>query len=184
MNFDDTLRSRFGYDGGDSEKGWPGLTSEVLDRHFRAWLSAERDFALGRYQSILSAPDARGIDYDYSASGKTKPTYAAVRITDLLKSVTSQYRKLRRFSQKVRFLIDIQQEILDQYHALLLDSLEAYSTLNSTVARTLQGVTKDQLAALEGTGALETLCRVLGSSDHIVNTLKVWGNEEVCSPVR
>ena len=37
----------------------------------------------------------------------------------------------------------------------------------------------EQQAALEGTGALETLCRVLGSADHIVATLKDWSNEEV-----
>ncbi|KAI0127835.1 TIP-1 family-domain-containing protein [Xylariales sp. AK1849] len=177
MKFDDTVRIRFDYDGGDVENGWPGLTSEVLDKHFRDWLQAEKDFALERFHTILSSPDARNIDYDYSGAGKMKPTYGTVRVTDLLKSVTTQYERVRRLPHKVRFLIDIQQEILDQYHARLLDSLEAYSTLTSTVARTLQGVSKEQLAALEGTGALETLCKVLGSSDHIVNTLKTWGNE-------
>jgi hypothetical protein len=180
MSLDDTLRSRFNYDGGDPENGWPGLTSEVLDKYFREWLQAEKDFALERFRTIMNEPDARNIDYDYTGAGKMKPTYGAVRVTDLLKSVTTQYEGVRRLPHKVRFLIDIQQEILDRYHVRLRDSLEAYSTLTSTVARTLQGVSKDQLAALEGTGAFETLCKVLGSSDHIINTLKAWGNEEVC----
>ncbi|KAK8091643.1 hypothetical protein PG997_002004 [Apiospora hydei] len=178
MDFDDTIRSRFSYDGGDPENGWPGITSEVLDQYFREWLKFEKEFALERYQTINNSSDARSIDYDYSGPGKMKPTYGAVRVTDLLRSVTSQYERVRRLPHKIRFLIDIQQEILDQYHSRLLDSLEAYASLTSTVARTLQGVSKEQLAQLEGTGALEALCKVLGSADHIVSTLSDWGNEE------
>ncbi|ETS83986.1 hypothetical protein PFICI_05862 [Pestalotiopsis fici W106-1] len=177
MTFDETLRTRFDYDGGDSQNGWSGLASEILDKHFRDWLQAEKDFALERFRTIINSADARNIDYDYSGPGKMKPTYGAVRVTDLLKSVTASYQRVRRLPHKTRFLIDIQQEILDQYHARLVDSLEAYATLTSSVARTLQGVSKEQLAALEGTGGMETLCKVLGSADHIINTLKAWGNE-------
>jgi hypothetical protein len=179
MNLDDELRSRFNYDGGDQERGWAGLTSEVLDKHFDVWLKAEKEFALERFRAILNSADARNIDYDYSTPGKMKPTYGAVRMTDLLRSVTSQYERVRRFSHKLRFLIDIQLEILDEYHDRLKDSLDAYYTITSTLGRTLHGVTREQAAALEGTGAFETLCKVLGSSDHIVATLKDWSNEEV-----
>lgn len=178
MTFDERLRSGFAYDGGDIEEGWAGLTSEVLSQHFRTWLDAEKKFALERYQAIMTSPDARSIDYDFAATGKTKPTFAAVRITDLLRSVTAQYERVRRFSHKLRFLIDIQLTILDEYHDQLRGTLEAYLSITSTVGRAF-GVTKEQLAALEGTGALETLCKVYGSADHIVNTLRDWSNEEV-----
>ncbi|KAL2171786.1 hypothetical protein VTG60DRAFT_1784 [Thermothelomyces hinnuleus] len=177
MTFDERLRSGFAYDGGDAEEGWAGLTSEVLSQHFRTWLEAEKKFALERYQTIMSTPDARNIDYDFAATGKTKPTFAAVRVTDLLRSVTAQYERVRRFSHKLRFLIDIQLTILDEYHDQLRGTLEAYLSITSTVGRAF-GVTKEQLAALEGTGALETLCKVYGSADHIVNTLRDWSNEE------
>ena len=179
MNLDDDLRTRFNYDGGDPDRGWAGLTSEVLAEHFDAWLQVEKDFALERFHTIMVSPDARNIDYDYSAPGKMKPTFGAVRITDLLRTVTTQYERIRRFSHKLRFLIDIQLAILDEYHDRLRDSLEAYYSITSTLGRTLHGVTKEQLAALEGTGAFEVLCRVLGSSDHVVATLKDWSNEEV-----
>lgn len=179
LDLDDELRSRFDYDGGDPVRGWGGLTSEVLDKHFDFWLTAEKEFALERFQVILNSADARQIDYDYSGPGKMKPTFAAVRIADLLKSVTTQYDRVRRFSHKLKFLIDIQLEILDRYHDRLRDSLEAYSAITSTLGRTLHGVTKEQLAAMEGTGALETLCKVLGSTDHIITTLEIWSNEEV-----
>lgn len=178
MTFDERLRSGFTYDGGDAEEGWGGLTSEVLSQHFRTWLEAEKKFALERYQAIMAAPDARNIDHDFAGTGKTKPTFAAVRVTDLLRSVTTQYERVRRFSHKLRFLIDIQLTILDEYHDHLRGTLEAYLSITSTVGRAF-GVTKEQLAALEGTGALETLCKVYGSADHIVNTLKDWSNEEV-----
>lgn len=179
MDLDDEIRSRFNYDGGDPDRGWAGLTSEVLEKHFDDWFKAEKDFALERYHAIMNSSDARNIDYDYSSIGKMKPTYGAVRVTDLLKSVTSQYERVRRFSHKLRFLIDIQLHILDDYHDRFKDSLDAYYTINSTLGRTLHGVTKEQAAALEGTGAFESLCKVLGSSDHIITTLKDWSNEEV-----
>lgn len=179
MTFDETIRTRFDYDSGDAEKGWGGLTSEVLDKHFDAWLTAEKDFALARFREIRSSKEARNIDYEYNGPGKMKPTYGAVRVTDLLRSVTTQYERIRRFSHKLRFLIDIQIAILDEYHDLLRDSLEAYYSMTSAVGRTLHGVTKEQLAELEGTGALETLCKVIGSADHIINSLRDWSNEEV-----
>ncbi|KAI2465961.1 TIP-1 family-domain-containing protein [Annulohypoxylon bovei var. microspora] len=178
MDLDDEIRSRFNYDGGDPDQGWAGLTSEVLEKHFDDWFKAEKDFALERYHVIMNSFDARNIDYDYSGSGKMKPTLGAVRVTDLLKSVTSQYERVRRFSHKLRFLIDIQLDILDDYHDRFKDSLDTYYTINSTLGRTLHGLTKEQAAALEGTGAFESLCKVLGSSDHIIATLKDWSNEE------
>lgn len=178
MTFDENLRTRFNYDGGDAERGWGGLTSEVLDKHFEKWLQAEKDFALERFNGIMDSQDARNIDYEYYGPGKTKPTYGAVRITDLLRSITTQYERIRRFSHKLRFLVDIQLAILDDFHDRLRGSLEAYYSVTSVVGRSLHGVTKGQLAAMEGTGAFETLCKVYGSSDHVVNTLKDWSNEE------
>ncbi|KAH6686818.1 RINT-1 family protein [Plectosphaerella plurivora] len=178
MTFDENVRLRFSYDGGDSENGWPGLTTEVLEKYFEPWFSAEKEFAMERFQVIISSPDARNIDYDYTTTGKTKPTYGATRTIDLLRSITTQYQRVRKFKHRIQFLIGIQVEILDQYHDRLRGSLEAYQALNSTVGRTLHGVTKEQQAALEGTGALETLCKVFGSADHVVGTLKDWSNEE------
>ncbi|KAL7810085.1 TIP-1 family domain-containing protein [Trichoderma aethiopicum] len=178
MTLDETIRSRFNYDGGDPEKGWAGLSESVLDRHFDVWFQAERSFALERFEVIMESRDARKIDYDYSLPGKMKPTFAAVQITDLLRVVTTKYERLRKVKQKLKFLTDIQLDILDAYHDRLRSSLEAYQALTSTLGRTIHGVTKEQLAALEGTGALETLCKVIGSADHIASTLAEWGDEE------
>ncbi|KAL7951528.1 TIP-1 family domain-containing protein [Trichoderma barbatum] len=178
MNLDENIRSRFNYDGGDPENGWAGLSESVLETYFHAWFQAERSFALERFEVIMESRDGRKIDYDYSVPGKMKPTYAAVQITDLLRVVTTKYERLRQVKQKLKFLTDIQLDILDGYHDRLRSSLEAYQSLTSTLGRTIHGVTKEQLVALEGTGALETLCKVIGSADHITNTLTEWGDEE------
>jgi hypothetical protein len=69
--------------------------------------------------------------------------------------------------------------ILDKYHNRLRDSLDAYQSITSTVGRTLHGVTKEQKAALEGTGGLESLCKVYGSAEHIILTLHGWSNNLV-----
>ncbi|OLN96056.1 RAD50-interacting protein 1 [Colletotrichum chlorophyti] len=178
MTFDENIRSKFNYDGGNPDQGWPGLATETLQEWFEPWFQAEKVFAMERFQAIMATPDARHIDYDYAGIGKTKPTFGAVRVTDLLRSITAQYERVRTFKHKIRFLIGIQLDILDEYHDRLRGSLEAYQAITSTVGRTLHGVTKEQLAALEGTGGLESLCKVYGSADHVVNTLKEWGNEE------
>jgi hypothetical protein len=176
LGFDATLAQQFGYD----VDGDGGVADAVLLSCFDQWFEAEKEFALERYRGIVEAPDARQMDYDFGAGGRTCPTHAAVRIMDLIKTVTGLYDQTRRFGHKIRFLIGIQVEILDRYHDRLRESLEAYYAMTSTVGRTLHGITRDQLAAVEGTRGLETLCKVFGSADHVVGTLKEWSNEEVC----
>ncbi|RDA91283.1 hypothetical protein CP533_6306 [Ophiocordyceps camponoti-saundersi (nom. inval.)] len=171
LAFDDEVRTRFDYD--DAH-----LAADVLDHHFDAWFRVERSLALERFEAIMESQDARRIDYDYAPAGKMKPTFAAIRVLDLLRAVTSKYERLRKLRHKTRFLVDIQLDILDAYHDRLRGSLEAYQSMTSTLGRTLHGATKEQLAALEGTGALETLCKVIGSADRVASTLSEWSDDE------
>ena len=177
MKFDEGLREIFGYDGGDSRLGWNGLTWEVLDMWFLRWLTVEKEFALERYQDIIKSKDSFKIDYDSTGPKRTKPTYGAPKVTDLIGNITKNYQSLKNFSFKLRFLIDIQLAILDEYHNLLRDSLDAYVAMTSTVGRALHGVTKEQQASVHGTNGLESLCKVYGSSEHVINTLHDWSNE-------
>lgn len=178
MTFDEEIRLRFNYDGGDAENGWPGLTGEVLETHFDDWFKVEREMAMERFEQIIESQDGRKIDYDYASAGKMKPTFAAVRLTELLRTVTGKIEGLRKLKHKIRFLTDIQLDILDGYHDRLRGSLESYQAITSTLGRTLHGVTREQLAALEGTGAFEALCKVIGSSDHVANALAEWSDDE------
>jgi hypothetical protein len=112
-------------------------------------------------------------------SGKTRPTYGATRVADLIDNVTKSYSKIRKFSQKVRFLIEIQLEILDQYQGRLTESLDAYHMITNPVARKLHGISKEQQAELWGIRGIKSLCKVYGSADFMINTLREWSDSEV-----
>ena len=179
FEFDETIRVKFNYDAGNAQFGWKGIAWDVLETYFDQWLQAEKDFALGRYRQIIKSPDR--IDYDSSSQGKTKYTSVVAQVTDLLMTVTNSYKPIRRFRNKMSFLIEIQAEILDQYHGRLNDSLDAYQTIKSPLARRLHGVSKEMMTEVEGVAGLESLCKVYGSAEHIITTLNDWSNDEVRS---
>lgn len=81
------------------------------------------------------------------------------------------------FSQKLRFLIDIQIDIFDKFHVRLHSSLEAYLNLTSSIARTVQGVSKEDQAEVQGLGGLERLCRVYGSSEFLEKKMRDWSDD-------
>lgn len=135
------------------------------------------------------------MDYDSVESGATKPTKAAIRVNDLLETITGRrkpdiaiklvlisfftdrYQPLSSFSQKLRFLIDIQIAIFDKFHSRLHSSLEAYLTLTSTIARTVQGVSKEEQAEVDGLGGIERLCRVYGSAEYLEKKMRDWSDD-------
>jgi RAD50-interacting protein 1 len=130
------------------------------------------------YRGIIQSPDTGLIDYDSTMPGKTRPTFGATRVADLIDTVTNSYDKLRKFSHKMRFLIEIQAEILDQYQGRLSESLDAYSTITNPVARKFHGISREQQAELEGIKGLESLCKVYGSAEYIINVLHEWSDSE------
>ena len=179
MSFDTSLREEWAYDGGNSMEGWKGITWEVLVKKscFARWLEVEKNFALSRYQTIIEAPESFETDYDSVNSNATKPTYAAIRVNDLLETITDRYRPLPSFQQKVQFLIDIQIAIFDLFHARLRDSLSAYQTLTSSIGRNLQGASRETQAELRGIGGLERLCRIYGSAEYLEKKMRDWSDD-------
>ena len=81
------------------------------------------------------------------------------------------------FKQKLHFLIDIQIAIFDEFHNRLNSSLERYLTVASSVARTIQGVTKEEQAQIEGLSGLERLCRVYGSAEYLEKKMRDWSDD-------
>ncbi len=98
-------------------------------------------------------------------------------MNDLLETITDRYRPLTTFSQKLRFLIDIQITIFDRFHSRLNDSLEAYLTITSSIVRTVQGVSRESQAELQGLGGLERLCRVYGSAEYLEKKMRDWSDD-------
>jgi hypothetical protein len=181
INFDTSLQEDWGYDGSNGMEGWKGISWEVLVKKdwFGRWLQVEKDFALSRYQAIIDVADSGEIDHDSIETGHTKPTKAAIRVNDLLETITERYRPLSSFSQKLRFLIDIQITIFDKFHDRLNSSLEAYLAMTSTIGRTVQGASLAGQAPpnLSGLAGLDRLCRVFGSSEYLEKKMLDWSDD-------
>ncbi|KAF2100011.1 hypothetical protein NA57DRAFT_55943 [Rhizodiscina lignyota] len=179
MKFDSTIREEWGYDGGYGEDGWKGLVWEVLvlKDWFPKWLQVEKDFALARYQTIIDDPFTGELDFDSLGQGETKPTKAAIRVNDLLETITDRYRDLPSFTQKLRFLIDIQISIFDRFHSRLHGSLEAYLTMTSSLGRTVQGISREEQEKLQGVAGLDRLCRVYGSAEYLERMMRDWSDD-------
>jgi hypothetical protein len=179
MAFDTTLQDNFGYTPTSPSMPWRGLADFLLDTcgYSDQWISVEREFALSRYQSIVESAEAHELDYDSVASDATKPTKAAIRVNDLLDTITDRYRTLSSFSQKLRFLIDIQIAIFDQFYGRLRSSLEAFVTMTSSLGRRMQGVSKEDQTELQGAKGLDHLCRVFGSADYLEHAMRDWSDD-------
>ncbi|KAE8382602.1 TIP-1 family-domain-containing protein [Aspergillus bertholletiae] len=177
MNFDNEIRESWNYlPDPYTEDNWKGMTWEVLTEQgwFERWLQVEKDFALARYKEIVDTPDSGHIDYDGVDRSATKPTKAAIRVNDLLETITERYQPLSSFGQKLRFLIDIQITIFDQFHERLHSALEAYLAMTSTIGRTVQSADG---SSVEGVAGLERLSRVFGSAEYLEKKMEDWSNE-------
>lgn len=184
LQFDSTIQNDWRYDPStvvNSSQSWRGLASEVLavPSNFDHWLSVEHQFALSRYESIQSDSNAYKLDFDAvsSLANTSVPTTTALRIYDLLSSVIAIYRDLPSFSHRLRFLITIQIDILDRFHAYLSSAIEAYVTRTSSLGRTMQGVSAEELADLQGLGGLDRLARAYGSSEYLRRTMHDWSDD-------
>ncbi|KIV97350.1 hypothetical protein PV10_01112 [Exophiala mesophila] len=176
MLFDSSIRDSWGYIPIPRMLGdWRGVTWDLLYTHgyFQSWLTVERDFALSRYNNIRDDREGREIDFDAEA-GQTKPTKTAIRIADLLETITDRYRALNSFSYKIRFLIDIQIHILEEYHRHLADMLQAYVATTHTAGRLLQGQTESDAFGLKG---LELITKIYGSAEFLQRKLSDWSDD-------
>lgn len=179
--FDTTLQETYAYTPTSLDTPWRGLSHFLLTDcgHFTRWLSAEKDFALQRYMAIVASSDAGDLDYDAVSADLPKPTASALRVNDLLETITARYRPLASFRQKLRFLLEIQIEIFDLYHRRLADALQAYLTATSGLARTLQTTLakEDPAADLQGVRGLDRLARVFGSADYLERAMRDWSDD-------
>jgi hypothetical protein len=227
MSFDTTIREEWRYDGGFGLEGWKGLSWEFLVQAdwFGRWLQVEKDctaprsdqqdpksvlnfrilnanlrtVALSRYQNIVEAPDFGDLDFESVDPKATKPTKGAIRVNDLLETITGRdavvsdsdnsqlivctdrYRPLTSFSQKLRFVMDIQIAIFDKLHERLQSNLEAYLTMTTSFGRAVGGVTKEEQDKLLGIEGLERLCKTYGSADYLEKAMRDW-SDDVVSP--
>jgi RAD50-interacting protein 1 len=179
MSFDNTLRDSWAYTPVPHLAfDWKGITWSILSTHdyFNTWLEGEKRFALDRYKDIRDAADSAEFDFDSTGPGSTKPTKGAIRVNDLLETITDRYRELSSFSQKLRFLIDVQLDIFDNYHGHLNDSFQAYLVSTHTAGRLMQGQTKPE-PGIFGLKGLESLCKIFGSAEYLERKMSDWSED-------
>ncbi|GAB7337750.1 hypothetical protein MBLNU457_g3025t1 [Dothideomycetes sp. NU457] len=179
ISFDAKLLEEWNYTPLSPSTPFRGLSHYILSDlgYFRAWFAVERDFALSRYEAIISDANTGLLDYDSVDESMTKPTKAAIRVNDLLETITDRYRPLTSFNQKIKFLIDIQIAVFDRFHSRLNGGLEAYLTRSSTVARTVHGVSSADSAEISGVRGLDRLCRVFGSAEYLEKAMSDWSED-------
>ena len=180
LNFDSTLRNEWRYSPSPSDT-WKGLTWELLTSHgyFDRWLEVEKNFAIARYNTIIDDKSTSSLDFESTtySSHTSVPTIAAMRIHDLLTTITHSYRDIPSFSHRLMFLIDIQIYILDTFHARVHSGLEAYLSMTSSLGRTVQGVSAQDAADLTGVAGLDRLARVYGSAEYLEKAMRDWGDD-------
>lgn len=177
MSFDDTLQQWWTYSPYAGPLGqWKGLTWDMLTKHnyFDAWLLLEKNFALSRYKKIRDDPDSNKIDFEGLEEYRTKPTRGAIRVNDLLETITDRYRRLASFSQKMKFLIDVQLSIFDDYHSHLHGVFQAYRTSSHTAGRMLSGQSAEEAMGQKG---LEALLKIFGSAEYLERKMIDWSDD-------
>lgn len=125
-------------------------------------------------------------DLEKSGDKSVKRTKSAVRLISLLENVTSAYTLVPNVGQKLLFFVDIQLNLLDQYHQRLskaIDSFEALSLIRSVpVPGALPEAVTGVMTSTETGGtvsALHRLYRWWTSARSIVDVLKFWSEDEV-----
>nr|POF15292.1 rad50-interacting protein 1 [Quercus suber] len=179
MSFDTSLQETYAYTPVAPTIPWRGLAFYLLDTldYFPQWLSVEKDFALSRYQAIVAAPDAGEIDYDFVGREDSKPTKMAIRVNDLVETITERYRPLASFSQKLRFLMDIQIEIFDMLYKRLHKDLEQYQAYTAVGSHIISGVSKEEKSDLQGLVGVKRLCSVFSSAEYLERAMRDWSDD-------
>lgn len=176
--FDNQLKERYFYlpYGNDS---WRGVSGDMLANSdwFEQWITNERETSRARYQEIIESSNAFSIDWEAVGPNETKPTISAINLKDLLEGITEHYSSLRSVNYRLRFLLDIQVDLLDRYYEKLRDSIDAFDSMSSSLVRAVGGMSAESEKLVTGINGLERLCRIYGSLEYIASALETWGQD-------
>ncbi|KAI0257312.1 TIP-1 family-domain-containing protein [Lactifluus subvellereus] len=165
---------------------WKGIHEVILGRKewFDRWVEGEKAFALDRYYEILGAKDAWTITDDAAESEDTarsnndiRPTVSARQLKSLVEQVTDRYSPLPNFTQRTRFLIDVQLPLLEGYHGRISSSLDAFESLSSSLVSAVPGALGTTSNGDTWNRGIMRLCKALVSARYISIAMEVWGED-------
>ncbi|KAI9444970.1 TIP-1 family-domain-containing protein [Lactarius indigo] len=173
---------------------WQGVSEVILGRKewFDRWVEGEKTFVLDRYHEILGAKDAWTIVNDATESGDPvssdndlRYTVSARQLKALVEQVTDRYSPLPNFSQRTRFLVDVQLPLLEGYHSRISSSLDAFESLSTSIVRAVPGAlgatsngdNRNRGHPTAGVEGIMRLCKALVSARYISNAMEGWGED-------
>lgn len=200
--FDQRLRNAYQYnpyveasavasdDAASGPPQWSGLTGDVMLNQSRDglapvalnWLSLESQLARLRFDDeIVGAANAFDIDLDYtgSAAAATRPTFLAFNLLKLFDNLTTHYRTLSIVKYQLKYVSNIQLDLLDAYCNAL--ALQLHSTTSAKARRVLKFMPGAGAADAVGDadGALAHLCLVWCLAQFLLDKMELWSEELV-----
>ncbi|KAG0258034.1 hypothetical protein BG011_003571 [Mortierella polycephala] len=179
LRFDKTLRESEFYFPPGQTTDWQGTVQVYLGNRewLKAWLRVEKEFASARYTQIIEDSDAWKPAYEDMAEKEyIIPTKSAEKLMDLLEIITERYRPLPVLEHRT-FLLDIQLDILIDYHRHIRGLVDQYESLTYSFVRAMPGVASAEEINTMGIDGLRNLCQWLSSAEYISSTLKDWGED-------
>ncbi|CAG8435099.1 3053_t:CDS:10 [Scutellospora calospora] len=179
LQFDQTLRELHMYIP-PGQKEWKGCVEVFTGKKetFKAWLKVEKEFAEVRYNEIMHSEDAwELIDVDVPED-EFRPTKSSGKLTNLLELITSRYKLLPMFHNRIRFLVDIQAELLMSYAKRIDSAVDAFEkSISYSFVRSVPSTASADGKSHSGIEDLKRLCRWLNSAGFVSRTIKEWGED-------
>ncbi|KAI8057197.1 RINT-1/TIP-20 [Syncephalis plumigaleata] len=194
LSFDADIRDNYGYRMEDNRE-WKGTVNVMIGQksQFKHWLMVEKEFALARYEEIINEEGAwewliNDNTYDQLVSfsrnndhndvseqeEEPRPTKSADSLVHLMEVVTERYRPLSRISDRIRFLLEIQITILDQYRTEIISKADAYERTRFGALSMVQRQARDQISGLTG---LKLLSRWTDSLLYVQSAMRDWSDD-------
>ncbi|CAB4406512.1 unnamed protein product [Rhizophagus irregularis] len=175
LQFDQTLRELHMYTPPGQDE-WGGCVEVFTGKKewFKAWLKVEKTFAEARYNEIMHSEDVWEMVDEEFPDDEYKPTKSAAKLINLLELVTSRYKLLPLFHNRIRFLIAIQAELLVTYSKRIDSAVDSFGNLSYSIVRAVPNVAATDITGVEG---LKRLCRWLSSAGFVSRTIKEWGED-------
>ncbi|KAI8444694.1 TIP-1 family-domain-containing protein [Phakopsora pachyrhizi] len=164
----------------DYYSSWLGTVEVILGNQewFDVWFEGEKHFFYEACSEIISSSDTWEVNEDDPRPNKydQMTTNSALRIQDLVEQIKTKYDRLPRLSYRIRFLAEIQFEILELYLSRINGVIEGFER-----RKNLGGIYKidsDRSRLLNsGSVGLERLLKIHCSCSWILRVFKIWNDD-------
>lgn len=138
-----------------------------------------------KYYEIISSAEAWQLSESDSSNGNgsLRPTLSALRLRDLLESVTDRYKSLPSFFHRLSFLLSIQVPLIEAYLQRVASSVDAIETLSVGIMRAVPGALGEGAGARlsSGVGGVQRLIKAGLSARWMTGVCQTWSDDVVGS---